>query len=87
MFKFLDALLKLHSYSAGDHLTVADLALVATVSTFEAMNFDFKDYPNVVRWLEIVKTSAPGYEEVNGKNVLVFKEMVEKLSKKLETSV
>ncbi|KAF2885296.1 hypothetical protein ILUMI_20884 [Ignelater luminosus] len=87
IFKFLDALLERHTYSAGDHLTVADLALVATVSTYEAMNFDFRDYPNVVNWLDVIKTTAPGYEEVNGKNVLVFKEMVEKLSRKLETSV
>lgn len=69
-------------YSAGNQLTLADLTLVATVSTYEAMNFDISKYKNVARWYEKVKATAPGYEEANGKNVLIFKQMAEHLTKK-----
>lgn len=73
----MDLFLKDQAYVAGDNLTVADLAIVATVSTFEVTGFDVAKYPNVSRWYTKVKETAPGYEEANGKNVLIYKEMVE----------
>lgn len=69
-------------YVAGNNLTVADLTLVSTVSTFDVMKFDLTPYKNVTRWYAKVKSTAPGYEEANGKNVLIFKQLVDSLSKK-----
>jgi len=56
-------------YVAGtDHLTVADLAFVATYSTIEAVgHFDLSGYPTIKAWFEKVKGEIPDYEEVNGK--------------------
>jgi len=56
-------------YVAGtDHLTVADIAFIATYSTIEAVNhFDLTQYPEVNEWFEKVKGEIPNYEECNGK--------------------
>lgn len=69
-------------YAAGNNLTIADLTLIATVSTFEVMNFDLAPYKNVTKWSAKVKATAPGYEEANGKNALIFKQLVDHLMKK-----
>lgn len=81
-FKFFDGFLQNQEYAAGNTLTLADLTLVATVSTYEVVGYDLTPYPNVSKWLAKVKATAPGYEEANGKNVLIFKQLVDTLTKK-----
>ncbi|CAH1154994.1 unnamed protein product [Phaedon cochleariae] len=81
-FKFLDIFIGNNDYSTGNNLTLADLALVSTVSTFEVMNYDLSPYKNVSRWFAKVKATAPGYEEANGKPVLAFKERVDSFIEK-----
>ena len=81
-FKFLDVFLANSEYAAGDELTLADLSLVSTVTTFEVMGFDIGRYKNVSKWLAKVKATAPGYEEANGENVKIFKQMADALTKK-----
>ncbi|XP_026732238.1 glutathione S-transferase 1-1-like [Trichoplusia ni] len=65
--KILDALLEGNVYAVGDKLTIADLSLVANVSTFEAFNTSLKEYPNILKWYELVKSTAPKYEEITEK--------------------
>ncbi|KAM7360102.1 glutathione S-transferase 1-1-like [Cochliomyia hominivorax] len=62
-FDFLNTFLEGNDYAAGDTLTVADLALLATVSTYEVAGFDYTKYANVKRWYEYCKTVAPGFDE------------------------
>ncbi|XP_074038878.1 glutathione S-transferase 1 [Leptinotarsa decemlineata] len=81
-FKFLDIFIGDNDYCTGNNLTLADLALVATVSTIESMDYDISPYPNVVRWYAKVKATAPGYEEANAKGVVEFKQLVERMKKK-----
>lgn len=81
-FKFFNTFLEGQEYAAGNTLTIADLTLIASVSTFEVMGFDLTPYNNVAKWAAKVKASAPGYEEANGKNVLIFKQLVDHLTKK-----
>lgn len=81
-FKFFDIFLNGQEYAAGDNLTLADLSLAATVSTFDILGFDLSPYKNVTKWYQKVKSSAPGYEEANGKNVQIFKQMVDHLTAK-----
>lgn len=68
-------------YTAGNQLTIADLCLGATVSTFEVMDYDIAQYKNVSRWFAKIK-SLPGYEEANNKGAQAFKQLVEMLTKK-----
>lgn len=57
----LNGFLEKSRYVAGtEEITVADLVLFASVSTFEIAGFDFTDYPKVKEWLDILKESAPG---------------------------
>lgn len=81
-FKVLDAFLGSSQYAAGDKLTVADLSLVASVSTAEVSGININSYPNVAKWYKTVQKTAPGYEETNGKGTQCFKELVEHLTKK-----
>ncbi|KAK9881163.1 hypothetical protein WA026_014511 [Henosepilachna vigintioctopunctata] len=80
-FNFLNVFLENQEFAAGNNLTIADFALISTVSTFEASGFDISPYPNVLNWCKKVKTTAPGYEEANEKNLLVFKQMIEQIMK------
>lgn len=57
---------------AGDNLTVADITLVATVSTLDVASFDLSKYPNVVAWYERCKATAPGYD-INEAGLAEFK--------------
>ncbi|KAB0802678.1 hypothetical protein PPYR_04864 [Photinus pyralis] len=80
--KFLDVFLEGHEYAIGDKLTLADLSLVTTVSTLHAMEFDLSGCKNVLRWYEKVKATVPGYEEIDGKNAVAFKQWADTLIKK-----
>lgn len=65
----LDQYLEGHFFAVGNRITIADFALVATVSTLEATGVDLLKYSNVKRWLERCKEQMTGYEDVNGKQV------------------
>uniref|UniRef100_A0A0K8TVM2 Glutathione-S-transferase n=1 Tax=Epiphyas postvittana TaxID=65032 RepID=A0A0K8TVM2_EPIPO len=80
--KFLETFLEGQKYVAGPNLTVADLSLIASISSFEVTDIDFKKYSNVKRWYETVKSSAPGYQEANEKGLEAFKHLVDSLLKK-----
>lgn len=71
-FEFLNIFLGQTKYAAGDHVTVADITLVATVSSLEAAKFDFSKYTNVVRWYNACKTTVPGYK-INQAGIEEFK--------------
>lgn len=49
--KFLDIFLEGQTYVAGDQLTVADLAIVATISTYEVVGYDLAPYKNITKWV------------------------------------
>ncbi|XP_023939624.1 glutathione S-transferase 1-1 [Bicyclus anynana] len=80
--QLLDTFLDGQKYVAGPNLTVADLSIVAGVSSFEASDIDFKKYANVKRWYETVKSTAPGYQEANEKGLDAFKGLVNSILKK-----
>lgn len=80
--QLLDKFLEGQKYVAGPNLTVADLSLIASVSSLEASDIDFKKYANVKRWYETVKSTAPGYQEANEKGLEAFKGLVNSMLKK-----
>lgn len=57
---FLETFLDGTKYAAGDFMTVADLSLLATVSSFEVAKFDLSPYKNVTKWYNHIKSVAPG---------------------------
>ncbi|XP_017110731.2 inactive glutathione S-transferase D3-like [Drosophila elegans] len=62
-FDFLNTFLEGQEFVAGDQYTVADIAILASVSTFDALEFDLSKYPNVARWYANAKKITPGWEE------------------------
>ncbi|KAH8331065.1 hypothetical protein KR067_011085, partial [Drosophila pandora] len=62
-FGFLNTFLEGQDYVAGDHLTVADFAILSSVSTFDIVEFDISKYPNVDRWYQNAKKVTPGWDE------------------------
>ncbi|KAH8318833.1 hypothetical protein KR074_007325, partial [Drosophila pseudoananassae] len=63
-FELLNTFLEGQDYVAGSELTVADIVILATVSTTELVpNFDFGKYPNVERWYKNAQKVTPGWNE------------------------
>lgn len=59
---FLNTFLENQQYAAGEHLTIADISLLATVSTIEVAGIDINQFPNVKKWYDNVKATIPGHE-------------------------
>ncbi|XP_024946138.1 uncharacterized protein LOC107273071 [Cephus cinctus] len=81
--EFLEIFLEGQNYVAGDKLTIADIALIVTVSNFEVVNYDYNKFKNISRWFARVKAEIPKYEEINGEGLRAFKALAESLSKKI----
>lgn len=72
-FNHLETFLTAKLYVADtDTYTIADIALVATMTNFEAVGFDYTKYPNVAKWYNNCKQVIPGYAE----NVMACNEMM-----------
>ena len=65
---------KTSGYVAGtDHLTVADVAFVATYATIVAAgHLDLTPYVEVNAWFEKVKAQVPNYEKACGQGAAAF---------------
>jgi len=81
-YEFLNKFLENQDFVAGDNLTIADLAIIASVSTAEVLGFDLSKYPNVAKWFENSKKIIPDYDELNHPGCLKFKEMYDNVTKK-----
>lgn len=75
-FEFLNTFLENQSFVAGETLTIADITLIATVSTAEVAGFDFTPYSNVKNWFEKVKATVPGWE-INEAGLVDMKKFVD----------
>nr|AIL29309.1 glutathione S-transferase delta 2 [Cnaphalocrocis medinalis] len=80
--KMLDTMLEGHKFITGNNMTIADLDYLASISSFEASDVNFLKYPNIKRWYETAKSSAPGYEEANAAGLVALKELCKTLMKK-----
>ncbi|KDR11943.1 Glutathione S-transferase 1-1 [Zootermopsis nevadensis] len=80
-YEFFNKYLEGQAWAAGDHLTIADFALVATVSSSEILGFDVTKYPNVSKWLAKAKKTIPKYEELNHAGCLEYKKLYDSRTK------
>ncbi|XP_037947128.1 glutathione S-transferase 1-1-like [Teleopsis dalmanni] len=78
---FLDTFLDGHAYAAGDNVTIADFALVATVSMMIMGGIDLTKFPNVNKWWENAKTNVPGFDD-NWDACLEGKKLFDEMRKK-----
>lgn len=73
---FLNTVLDNQNYVAGHHLTIADISLIATISTIEVIDIDINKFPNVKKWIEKAKRTIPGYD-INESGLADFKRFIE----------
>ncbi len=61
-------------YAAStNHMTLADLALLSSCTTFAAMGLvDISHYPELSAWLLKMKKEVPNYEKANGEGAIAF---------------
>ncbi|EDW58448.1 glutathione S-transferase 1-1 [Drosophila virilis] len=76
--EILDIFLQGQLYVAGDRLTIADIAILATISTLTVADFDLSKYSNVSKWYENAKKVTPGWDE-NEQSLKELKVLAEKM--------
>ena len=52
-------------YVAGDHMTLADISLLATLTFLECIHYDVSNYKHVTSWIQRLKKEIPSYDDVN----------------------
>lgn len=73
---YLDMYLEDGPYVAGDQLTIADFSLLASVTHLEGVEWSYKSYDNINRWVNKLKTELPYYKECNEAGISMFKDWV-----------
>ncbi|XP_055546103.1 glutathione S-transferase 1-like [Wyeomyia smithii] len=76
-FGYLEGFLAKSKFAAGDQITVADFALITSVSMAAAMKFDLTKYPNVERWTKLCVSTMTGYEDVSNQAKAAWKAFME----------
>nr|WEU54063.1 glutathione s-transferase delta-2 [Protohermes costalis] len=65
--QFLEQFLENTDWVAGNQMTIADIAIVVTIATAEAVGFDISKYPKISAWYERCQSDMAymGYEDIN----------------------
>ena len=61
--KILDIIIGDMKYFVGDHLTIADLSVLATTHMLQSLGPDLEAYPNFKRWLTVLIAELPSYKK------------------------
>ncbi|XP_015908490.2 glutathione S-transferase D7 [Parasteatoda tepidariorum] len=72
--RFFEEFLSRTSYAAGNHITLADYSIFATLTMAEAFKIKFDDYPKVSAWMEKLKSEVPSHKELNEEPLQQLKE-------------
>lgn len=80
--EFLEQFLSNSKYAAGENITIADYALIASFSTIVASEIDYSRFPNVNRWYELCLNTLPGIE-VNVEGIETLKVYVKNFKEKV----
>ncbi|XP_036143327.1 glutathione S-transferase 1-like [Monomorium pharaonis] len=83
ILSILDKFLEGENYVAGKTLTVADLAIVVTISSYKILDHDLSKYSNINRWFARIQAEAPKYNEIEIENGMKeFKIFIDNAKKK-----
>lgn len=72
--KIINDLLGDNKYLTGDHLTIADLAVLAQLHDIYKAGYDLKELPKLDKWITRLKAELPYYEEINAEDPQLEKE-------------
>ena len=62
--KLADQLIGDNKYLTGDHLTIADLSILANTVFIIFSSVDLSGYPNFRRWANYLQTSLPYFADI-----------------------
>jgi len=71
--EYIDMFLEQSRYCAGQHLTIADFSILASVTQLEGMEYKITSYPNLYKWVEMLKSELPYYEACNSAGIEMFR--------------
>jgi len=71
--EYIDLFLEKTCYCAGNHLTIADFSILASVTQLEGMDYKITAYPNLCKWVERLKSELPYYESCNSAGIEMFR--------------
>jgi len=72
--ELLESFLSQTKYVAGDHLTIADFALLASVAATDFIKFSLSEYPKILEWMKRVKAEIPPSEDIDVATMKKFTE-------------
>lgn len=75
--EYFNIFLETSKYAAGDHITLADLALVTTISNYDVLGFDFTTYDFVREWYQKCQQTIKDYH-INYEGAMGFKNLASK---------
>ncbi|KAF2901366.1 hypothetical protein ILUMI_04824 [Ignelater luminosus] len=79
-YEFLEKFLEGNKWMAGDDVTLADLSLIATVTSLDLLvPIDGKKFPNVIAWIR--KSESLPYYDVNKDGLELFRNLIQGLLK------
>ncbi|XP_042900875.1 glutathione S-transferase 1-1-like [Parasteatoda tepidariorum] len=83
-FKLLNGFLEKTAYVAGNHITIADFAIVANLSSIKFwLDYSFDKYPKISAWMAKMKKEVPSYVKINEIPVKEYKKV---LTKRLQSN-
>ncbi|XP_050071129.1 glutathione S-transferase D5-like [Anopheles maculipalpis] len=74
----LESFVKERSFVAADHLTIADICLLSSVTMLGGLKYDLEPYPGIQAWVGRVTGELPNYAEFH-------KELLEKSLEYIKT--
>ncbi|XP_057379001.1 glutathione S-transferase 1-1-like [Daphnia carinata] len=84
---FVDIRLADSAYAAGQHLTIADIALVASISSIDAVDSRILDkYSHIQTWLKRCQKEIAHYEELNGNGAKLYGQFVKNALEKIDVA-
>lgn len=79
---FLNTALQGKDYVAGNDLTVADIALITTLTGMEAAKIDFAQFENLIKYMTKCKESISGYNKMAQQSLDRLLSFVDEILKK-----
>jgi glutathione S-transferase len=79
LMRVFDRMVGHQHYVNGEHLTIADLALVATIQKIHVFRFDLNEFQNIWRYFTAIRTELPYFDEINDYTKEEVKEVFEKV--------
>ncbi|XP_013164012.1 PREDICTED: glutathione S-transferase 1, isoform C-like [Papilio xuthus] len=61
---FLNSFLEGNKFAVGSNMTLADLNILVSIETMRISGIGVEQYPNIVRWFELVKSMTPKFEKI-----------------------